>query len=85
MTLIIITSTNNLNTLTKWRSHMTRQILNKTTFLPYRRETTRYGKRGTITKNNGYVQRIYEGRGTVPRLRGMFATLQDADNIRSRD
>ena len=64
---------------------MTRTIINKTIFLPYRRETTRYGKRGTITKNNGYVQRIYEGKGTVPRLRGMFATLQDADNIRSRD
>ena len=85
MTVKIITSTNILNTLTKWRSHMTRTILNKTTFLPYRRETTRYGKRGTITKNNGYVQRIYEGRGTVPRLKGMFSTLQDADNIRSRD
>tara|TARA_R100001463_G_scaffold74566_1_gene128593 strand:- start:15 stop:209 length:195 start_codon:yes stop_codon:yes gene_type:complete len=64
---------------------MARQILNKTIFLPYRRETTRYGKRGTITKNNGYVQRIYEGKGTVPRLKGMFSTLQDADNIRNRD
>ena len=64
---------------------MTRTIINKTIFLPYRRETTRYGKRGTITKNNGYVQRIYEGRGVGPRLKGMFATLQDADNIRSRD
>jgi len=85
LTLNIITSTNSLNTLTKWRSHMTRTILNKTIFLPYRRETTRYGKRGTITKNNGYVQRIYEGRGVVPRLKGMFSTLQDADNIRSRD
>jgi len=85
LTLKIITSTNNLNTLTKRRSHMTRTILNKTIFLPYRRETTRYGKRGTITKNNGYVQRIYEGRGVVPRLKGMFSTLQDADNIRNRD
>ena len=64
---------------------MTRTIINKTIFLPYRRETTRYGKRGTITKNNGYVQRIYEGRGVVPRLKGMFATLQDAANVRSRD
>ena len=69
----------------KWSYKMARQILNKTiSFLTEGKQHAMESVEQSL-KIMDMFSAYTKVEGVVPRLRGMFATLQDADNIRSRD
>jgi hypothetical protein len=68
----------------KQRDRIVNKLQNKeTVWLLTPRTTTRWGgKIGEDIYNPGYTSRIYAGNGVVPRKKGMFSTVEEADNLK---